>query len=83
VRTVVVFTDGHGRAAPAACSGLTCAAEPGVYRLCPSRPPDSSNQVTVRPPRRQPHRAAMPGNCHAVPNRRPSHQRTAAPPPDG
>jgi hypothetical protein len=37
VRTVGCFTDGHGRAAPAACSGLTRAAEPGVYRLCPSR----------------------------------------------
>ena len=31
MRTVDVFTDGHGRAAPAACSGLTCTAEPGVY----------------------------------------------------
>jgi anti-sigma regulatory factor (Ser/Thr protein kinase) len=38
ISTVGVFTDGHGRAAPAACSGLTCADESGVYRLCPPRP---------------------------------------------
>jgi len=30
VRTVGLSTDGHGRATPAACSGLTRAAEPGV-----------------------------------------------------
>jgi hypothetical protein len=31
VRTVGVSTDGHGRAAPAACPALTCAAESGVH----------------------------------------------------
>src|ERR1035437_2093485 len=31
VCTVRFFTDGHGRAAPASCSGLTCAAESGVH----------------------------------------------------
>ena len=31
MRTVGVFTDGHGRAALAACSGLTCAAESSVH----------------------------------------------------
>jgi hypothetical protein len=31
VRTVGVSTDGHGRAALAGRSGLTCAAEPGVH----------------------------------------------------
>src|ERR1700677_1529613 len=35
VCTVGFFTDGHGRAALAACSGLTCAVELGVHPLCP------------------------------------------------
>jgi hypothetical protein len=35
VHTVGFSTDGHGRAALAACFGLTCAAEPGVHPLCP------------------------------------------------
>jgi hypothetical protein len=39
VHTVGFSTDGHGRAALAACSGLTCAAEPGVHPLCPPRLP--------------------------------------------
>ena len=42
MRTVGCFTDGHGRAAPAACSGLTCAAEPGVHPVCPPGGPRDS-----------------------------------------
>jgi hypothetical protein len=38
VRTVGVFTDGHGRAALAACPGLTCAAESGVHLRVSARP---------------------------------------------
>jgi hypothetical protein len=43
VRTVGDFTDGHGRAALAALSGLTCAAEPGVHpRVRPPARPGGS-----------------------------------------
>ena len=39
MHTVGFPTDGHGRAALAACSGLTRAAEPGVHPPCPPRLP--------------------------------------------
>ena len=56
----LVFTDGHGRAVLAACSGLTCAAEPSVY------PPVSGCGPAWFPGRERPGKAGAPMTGLAV-----------------
>ena len=47
MRTVGFSTDGHGRAALAACSGLTFVAEPGVHPRVRARRPASSQETAA------------------------------------
>ena len=86
MRTVGCFTDGHGRAAPAAFSGLPCTAKPGLLALRRSRwwragpwPPCARARWERRACCHSPHPAvSVPSRAAraASPRRRPGRNRT-------